>query len=287
MSNQERPVSICFPARKGGVGKTTLTINMAAFLANDGNRVLVVGADDQQDAADLWLASSDSYDAENHKSFAGVLKGEYPPEEAVYTTAPLRKVEYKKNLLGHVSRKWLGSQTYTFDIMPAGEELFSAVDASNERLLYDRFDNGFSQKYDYILFDIPTAWYDTTTLVYMYVQYAFIPLTDNASYKSSIMTMNEITSVQAMGYPIKCLGFIINMADGRDGSLGQYLAGSFREAYGDYVLPHTIRFSKTVWNASAFSIPLASYNKAPVLDDMYEVYRDICERIAEDRKENE
>ena len=51
--------TIAFANQKGGVGKTTLTVHMAAFLAQAGRRVIVVDADPQGNATS-WLTDGDT-----------------------------------------------------------------------------------------------------------------------------------------------------------------------------------------------------------------------------------
>ena len=49
------PRKICFVNYKGGVGKTSPVVNVAASLAQRGKRVLVVDLDTQSNAS-IWLA---------------------------------------------------------------------------------------------------------------------------------------------------------------------------------------------------------------------------------------
>lgn len=86
---------------KGGVGKTTTAIQLAAGFAKAGKKTLLIDADGQGNATGALLPG---YDPQKQKSIVEALKGEAPAEECIYDT----KFEH-------------------LYIMPAKLELFSTV----------------------------------------------------------------------------------------------------------------------------------------------------------------
>ena len=68
--------------QKGGVGKTTTTVNLAAFLAAKGKRVLIVDIDPQGNAGFGIGINAE----EIQTTIYEVLIGEVPIEEAVFNT---------------------------------------------------------------------------------------------------------------------------------------------------------------------------------------------------------
>lgn len=108
---------------KGGVGKSTLSANMANILANSGHRVAVFDAD-------IGLANLDIiFNVKATKNLLHVLKGECSLSEIV--------IEVKENLL----------------LIPgeSGDEIFDY----NNQIILDRFmqEAGFLDSLDYLIID--------------------------------------------------------------------------------------------------------------------------------------
>ena len=76
------PRIIAFANIKGGVGKTTTTINLGACLAEQGYRVLIIDLDPQGNATS-WLGAKDNHPATMYH----VLTKETPLEDCLVSTA--------------------------------------------------------------------------------------------------------------------------------------------------------------------------------------------------------
>lgn len=144
IDNPPKALTICIYNNKGGVGKTTTTVNLAATLARVGKQVLVIDFDPQQgDLTNLLsrkLSAISFYDCLPNISLN------------VYDTIQPFSVKYKD-----------GKQV-KFDVIPADprwgaytdSELAAQIEKGGARLrdLLKVFIN----KYDYILIDCPTSW---------------------------------------------------------------------------------------------------------------------------------
>ncbi|MGN1099306.1 MAG: ParA family protein, partial [Christensenellales bacterium] len=126
-----------FTNQKGGVGKTTTCINLAAYLALDGKKVLVVDMDPQGNATS-GLGASKSRTA---KSIYNVITG----DARIDDESILQKTEIP-------SLSVLGSN---IDLAGAEVEL-AGITSNRERIVKNELDK-IKENYDYIFIDCPPS----------------------------------------------------------------------------------------------------------------------------------
>ena len=269
-------ISICFPARKGGVGKTMIAGNVAACLANDGYRVLLICADSQEDVSEKYLSSLEEFDIDEHNSLTDLLNGNCSIEECVVTTPMYRGYN---NTIGKKIKRRLNGEYYSFDIIPAGTEIdeWRGEDLWAIKNIVDQVKND----YDFVLFDTPPAETEVVMLVYMAADYGVVPVSDQASFRSLQMTMNNFDLARENGSEIECIGMVVNNAHASR-KLDKFNEGVFRDNIGDLVFDTVIRASSSIPNADAFSTPLCSFGQTTSgHEDFLRFYEELKERIAQ------
>jgi chromosome partitioning protein len=147
--------AIAMPARiisllnfKGGVGKTSLSVNLAACLAHTlGQRVLLIDCDLQSNSS-IWLLGFSQWNYLNQRR-GQTIRGTYLPE-----ATPLRK-----RIIHHVlSDRVPTGPIHNLDLLPATYELFDFEESRLEDNFYVRFNeelDAVRDDYDYIIFDCP------------------------------------------------------------------------------------------------------------------------------------
>lgn len=147
IENYERALTVCVYNNKGGVGKTTTIINLAAALKTKGKKVLVVDFDSQGDLTRSLGVTPGKI------TLTQCLKDLKIDVHSVVQTYRLKTVRQGKQSIVSI-----------FDIIPRDPELETLTDSQavayiqkGTRRLRDLI-APLRNEYDYILIDCPTQW---------------------------------------------------------------------------------------------------------------------------------
>ena len=235
------PRIIAIANQKGGVGKTTTAINLAAALAEQGKRVLLIDLDPQGNASTgLGLGASDrkltTYD---------LLIDEVPLQDVVVPTA-IRGV-------------WLCPATT--DLSSADIELMS-----NEKrsfLLHDalRQPEVSAYGFDYILIDCPPSLSLLTVNAMVGAHSVLVPLqSEFFALEGLSQLMLTIREVRQNANPnLRIEGVVLTMYDGRN-RLSQQVEADARENLGDLVFRTVVPRNVRISEAPSYAMPVLTYD---------------------------
>jgi len=231
--------SIAVANQKGGVGKTTTAVNLAAIIANWGHRVLLVDADPQGNAT----------------SGIGIQRGSF------------RKNLYHSLVLDEpISSITLHTSIPSLDVVPSNKDLAGAeielVDIEQREFRLKRALATIETDYDYMIIDCPPSLGLLTLNALSAAKSLLVPIQCEYYALEGVTelfdTLARIRRLHNPGLMIE--GLLLTMYDERT-KLSSAVAADLRDFYGlqvfQVVIPRNVRLAE----APSYGQPIISYDK--------------------------
>ena len=243
--------------QKGGVGKTTTTVNLAACLAAMGRRVLLVDLDPQANAT-----SGVGVEKVEGASAYRALLGEGSLLEKVQKTA-------FKNL-----------QLIASEVDLCGAEIeVSRLDNHLQRFRLALAPVIATEKHDVILVDCPPSLGILTLNTFAAADWLVVPLQcEYYALEGLSMVQRIINQIKDGGVnpQLQLLGVVMTMYDGRT-NLSQQVVTEVREHFKELVFETVIPRTTRLAEAPSFGKPIIHYDKYSAGAAAYEV---LAEEVA-------
>ena len=231
--------------QKGGVGKTTTVINLAAGLSMKGKKILVIDLDPQGNATTgLGLSNTESSDT----TIYNVLNGNKKISEVIQRTS-------FENL-----------NLITSNVDLSGLEVETAGDSRRAFKLKDELTsilNDSRASYDYILIDCPPSLSLLTIMALVASDALVVPLqTEFFALEGLTQLMKTIKRIKNNLNPqLSIRGILLTMYDRRNklsGEVEKEARNYFKEKVYQSIVPRNVRLSE----APSHGVPVLIYDKS-------------------------
>jgi chromosome partitioning protein len=242
--------------QKGGVGKTTTAVNLAACVAEAGYRTLLIDIDPQANATIALGAGKDS-----DQTVYEVLIGDVPVQDAAVAT-PVERLS----------------------LLPSGPDLAGAMVelpriAGSETRLKDVLTNIRSQ-YDFIILDCPPSLGPLTVNALVAADRVIVPVqAEYFALEGLAGLLDTLSLVQRELNPrLTIAGMVVTMYDGRT-RLAQDVEREIREHFPQLVFDTVIPRNVRVGEAPSFGKPVIHHDPhCSGADAYFELAKEVAAR---------
>ena len=235
-------ITISVAIQKGGAGKTTTTLNLAAALRESGKRCLLVDLDPQAS-----LSQSLGFSDPEEPTIYHLLKG-----EASGRPVPIASAIIEKEGLDLVPA--------SLDLASAELELVSIY--GREQILSQILEQLDADTYDYVFLDCPPSMGMLTVNGLVASDYILMPMVPEfLSLKGAKSFLQNLNLIRRLNEDIALLGFVLTKYDKRK-TMTQSVETALKEAYGaEKVFTSYIRSNIALAKAQEQGVDIYNFDK--------------------------
>ncbi|MFA6475616.1 MAG: AAA family ATPase [Patescibacteria group bacterium] len=229
---------IAFANQKGGVGKTTTTVNVASFLALSGKKVLLIDADPQANATSNLGINAKQLE----RGIYDVIIGKMPLSNVLFQTAV-------KDL--HIAPATISLAGATVELVPLERREYQLQQAIKSVLYY----------YDYVVIDCPPSLDMLTVNALVAASEVIVPVQcEYFALEGLGQLLQTIELVKQHLQPdLFVSGAVVTMYDKRN-SLSKEVMAELQKYFPDRLFSSIIPRNVTLAEAPSFGQPIAVYD---------------------------
>ena len=248
---------IAIANQKGGVGKTTTSINLAACLAEIGKKILLIDIDPQGNTTSGYGYNKNEIEF----SVYDLLLGECSVEQVIMK-------EILENL----------------DLIPSNINLAAAeielFNEENKEYLLKNAIDPITKEYDYVIIDCPPSLSMLTINAMCAAEELIVPLQcEFYALEGLTQLLHTVSLVQErLNDHLEIRGIVFTMYDSRN-NLSQQVVDNVKEYISDDIITHVIPRNVRLAEAPSYGMPINIYDERSTGADAYRKLAQIISSI--------